>query len=1013
MRLEKIKLAGFKSFVDPTTVSFPSHLVGVVGPNGCGKSNVIDAVRWVMGESSAKMLRGESMEDVIFNGSTSRKPVGTASIELMFDNSEGRAGGQYAQYNQVSVKRQVSRDGQSHYFLNNVRCRRKDITDLFLGTGLGPRSYSIIEQGMISRLIEARPEDLRVYLEEAAGISKYKERRRETENRIRHTRENLDRLNDLIEEVGKQLKHLERQAATAEKYRELKTQERRLHAELLVLKWRALDDERQKSDRSIAELENRLEAAVARQRSLEADIERDRDQHVEANDRFNETQGRFYGVGAEIARLEQAIQFSRENRNRLNAELQELQRAHESAVAERTRDEQRMAEVTTGLEDQVPMLEEARLAEEALAERLATADQAMQDWQHEWDGFNQQATEPAQTAQVERTRINHLEQRDVELDRRLQRIDEERERLTAPELDQEIAALIDREQELLESQEELQERLATAVEAITEQRDQGRQIAEALDRVRAGLQGAQGRLASLETLQQAALGKEQQNVAEWLEGRGLADARRLAERVQADEDWQLAVETVLGAHLQAVCVDSAQPHVEALTGLAGGRVELFETGRNSVPDDLNSDSLLHKVRCDFGLGSVLAPARTAESAHHALSRRSELTSGAFFVTREGLLVGPDWIRFGRASDAAGGVLARQEEMRKLQARIASLTEESQALEARQDEVGRLLHEAEAGRDAEQQKLGEMNRSLGDLRSQLTGKRTRAEHLRQRLEALGKEIGEIETHRTEAREAMETARMRLHEALETIEEFGARREQLVARRDGLRSELDMLRQENRDKRSAAHAVALQIEALRSQESSLRESLQRLDNQVTQLETRRAAVEDVLAEGETPIRDQQQALEEKLALRVSVEAELTEARTALETVDTRLREHEHSRSQLDQQVQDARSALEQGRMQRQELLVRGRTLEEQLGETEFERDTLLQEMPEGATVSDWQQQNDQIAARIQRLGAINLAAMFLHFYKHTLYNIDLRSKKIRYIESITEKEYTRRMFAKSTN
>ena len=203
MRLEKIKLAGFKSFVDPTTAEFPTNLVGVVGPNGCGKSNIIDAVRWVMGESSAKMLRGESMADVIFNGSSSRKPVGTASIELIFDNSDGSAGGQYASYSQISVKRQVSRDGQSNYYLNNVRCRRRDITDLFLGTGLGPRSYSIIEQGMISRVIEAKPEDLRVYLEEAAGISKYKERRRETENRIRHTRENLDRLEDLIEEVTK------------------------------------------------------------------------------------------------------------------------------------------------------------------------------------------------------------------------------------------------------------------------------------------------------------------------------------------------------------------------------------------------------------------------------------------------------------------------------------------------------------------------------------------------------------------------------------------------------------------------------------------------------------------------------------------------------------------------------------------------------------------------------------------------------------------------------------------
>ncbi len=215
MRLEKIKLAGFKSFVDPTTVTFRGNLVGVVGPNGCGKSNVIDAVRWVMGESSAKMLRGESMADVIFNGSSTRKPVGTASVELMFDNSDGKAGGQYAQYGKIAVKRQVTRDGQSGYSLNGVRCRRRDITDLFLGTGLGPRSYAIIEQGMISRLIESKPEELRVYLEEAAGISKYKERRKETEKRIRHTRENLERLNDLREEIEKQLNSLERQSETA------------------------------------------------------------------------------------------------------------------------------------------------------------------------------------------------------------------------------------------------------------------------------------------------------------------------------------------------------------------------------------------------------------------------------------------------------------------------------------------------------------------------------------------------------------------------------------------------------------------------------------------------------------------------------------------------------------------------------------------------------------------------------------------------------------------------------
>ena len=236
MRLTKIKLAGFKSFVDPTHISFPSNLTGVVGPNGCGKSNVIDAVRWVMGELSAKHLRGDSMTDVVFNGSSARKPVGTAAVELIFDNADGKIGGPYAGYAEISLKRQVSRDGQSAYFINGVRCRRKDITNLFLGTGLGSRSYAIIEQGMITRVIDAKSEDMRAFVEEAAGISRYKERRKETEVRVAETRENLERLQDLRDEVDKQIRHLQRQAATARRYQGLKETERRLTAELIALK---------------------------------------------------------------------------------------------------------------------------------------------------------------------------------------------------------------------------------------------------------------------------------------------------------------------------------------------------------------------------------------------------------------------------------------------------------------------------------------------------------------------------------------------------------------------------------------------------------------------------------------------------------------------------------------------------------------------------------------------------------------------------------------------------------
>ena len=301
MRLSKIKLAGFKSFVDPTSLKLPGNLTGIVGPNGCGKSNVIDAVRWVMGESSAKHLRGSSMEDVIFNGSSGRKPVGMASVELMFDNSDGTAPGPYAKYNEISVKRAVTRDGTSKYYLNNTRCRRRDIADLFLGTGLGPRSYAIIEQGMISRLIEAKPEEMRVYIEEAAGISKYKERRKETENRIRHTRDNLARLDDLREEIDKQLARLQRQSRAAERYKEFKAEERQYKAEQLALRWRELKHELDGRDQQIKQAEAQLEKVVTEQHTIESKIESHRQQHDEANDHLNTVQGQYYSLGAEIS----------------------------------------------------------------------------------------------------------------------------------------------------------------------------------------------------------------------------------------------------------------------------------------------------------------------------------------------------------------------------------------------------------------------------------------------------------------------------------------------------------------------------------------------------------------------------------------------------------------------------------------------------------------------------------------------------------------------------------------
>ncbi|TVP60600.1 MAG: chromosome segregation protein SMC, partial [Halomonadaceae bacterium] len=388
MRLHSIKLAGFKSFVDPTTVPFPGNMTAVVGPNGCGKSNIIDAVRWVMGESSAKYLRGESMSDVIFNGSTSRKPVGQASIELIFDNSDGSAPGEYAPFSEISVKRRVTREGQSEYFMNKSRCRRRDITDLFLGTGLGPRSYAIIEQGMISRLIEAKPEELRNYIEEAAGISRYKERRRETESRMRRTVENMERLTDLRDELGRQLEHLERQAKAAEKYRNLKQDERRLQAELAALRWQALDSQLQRARGTISDAELALEKALTERLSTETGIEHLRQTHSDRSDRFNKTQGAYYEAGADIARVEQGLEHQKQRAQQSAQELDQALANRRELERELEQDEQQLHQASTELAMLEPELASASTASTHSSEQLTRAEENMADWQQRWESFS-------------------------------------------------------------------------------------------------------------------------------------------------------------------------------------------------------------------------------------------------------------------------------------------------------------------------------------------------------------------------------------------------------------------------------------------------------------------------------------------------------------------------------------------------------------------------------------------------------------------------------------------------
>ncbi|MHB8471997.1 MAG: chromosome segregation protein SMC [Gammaproteobacteria bacterium] len=975
MRLTKIKLAGFKSFVDPTTINMPSNLIGIVGPNGCGKSNVIDAVRWVMGESSAKQLRGESMADVIFNGSSSRKPVGHATIELVFDNSDGGLGGQYASYAEIAIKRQVSRDAQSVYFLNGTRCRRRDITDIFLGTGLGPRSYAIIEQGMISRLIEAKPEELRVFLEEAAGISKYKERRKETESRIHSTRENMARLTDVRDEIEKQLTHLQRQAKAAEKYKELKQEERQVKAESLALRLRGLEAAGGAQERAISERETRLEAAIAEQRAMETAIEKARDAHAEANDAFNAVQGRFYAVGSDIARVEQAIQHAKDTRQRQQQDLAQAEQAQQDVQVHIEADSSALHAMAQTLDQAAPALEQARLAESEANARLHNAEQAMHDWQAHWDDFNQRAAEPTRTSEVERARIDQFDRHLLQLEQRRTRLEEERATHSNSTLEAEIATLTEQEHAAAQAFEHHQQRVQACAEQLSVRRDENLHTGVELNALRSQHQDARGRLVSLQALQQAALGRSEGAVNDWLSSQHLDGATRLAQQVRIAPEWERALETVLGDYLEAVCVDGIDPVAAALPGLQQGSLLLFDAHAAVpvAPAAQALPTLLDKVETTLPLGSLLSGVYCAETLQAALALRPQLAGHESVISRDGIWLGRNWLRVARDIDERQGVLAREKELAELQVRTALLAERVAALGDAELQGRETLVAFEQQRDAAQHELNSAHRQLAELQAQLGAKRNRVAQAEARHAAVQQELAEIAAQISHDQDELRAAHERLKNALDLMETNTQERAQLSAQRDELRHALDASRESALSCRNSAHELALRIESQRAAKIGLEQNLQRMQEQLIALNERSAQLRAAVAAAEEPLAELAQQLEGWLAKRVEVEAELTAARHQREHIEESLRDHEQQRHDHEQFAQELRAALEQQRLAWQEIKVRRQTLMEQLAETGMALQTLLETLPPEADEAQWQENLDRIAARLQRLGPINLAAI----------------------------------------
>ena len=975
MRMSKIKLSGFKSFVDPTTIHFPSSLTGVVGPNGCGKSNVIDAVRWVMGESSAKHLRGDSMADVIFNGSTARKPVAQASVELIFEDCEGAISGEFAKFSEIAIRRQVSRDGQSSYFLNGTRCRRRDITDIFLGTGLGPRSYSIIEQGMISRLIEARPEDLRTFLEEAAGISRYKERRRETENRIKHTQENLSRLNDLREEIEKQLEKLQRQARTAVRFKELRASERRIKAELLTLRYQSLYQESGERRSLIKAQETQLEAVIAELRAVEASLEKGRDEQVDASDSFNEVQGRFYEIGAEVARIEQAIQHGKETRQTQQQELEKTQQAWSEVQAHIKMDTVRLEQLASELAENEPAREQAR--EKAAASQAAReqAEQQMHAWQSEWDAFNGRTNETSQTAQVERTRIDQLERQLTQRGQRMERIIQERSQLDSQALEKEIRELEARSIERQEHAQQLQQQLEALRARIDELRESTRQQQRELHDAQGRQQDIRGRLASLQALQQAALGQSSGEIKKWLAAQGLDQAPRLAKQLEVENGWERAVETVLGFYLEAVCVDASEDVVGALSGLEQGCVAVVDTRGSSLPQAPGQEAMLltSKVRAPWSLDGLVAGIYAAESIHEALQLRPRLAAHESIITRDGIWIGNGWLRVARDADEKAGVLEREKEINWLEDELKASQEVISGLE-RVLEAGRAeLQNTETHREELQVEANQAHRQFSDARAQLEARRTRLEQAHKRSAALNQESEELSGHQQEDTRSTDEARTRLHAALVSLDTLADERETRSAERESLRSTLQQVRTAAQKDRDAAHELELRYQSMYTEQETKSQNLGRMHGQQSHLKLRRDELQQALSEADAPLQILEQDLAIQLQKRHEVEDELASKRRRVEDIDHSLREQEQQRHRKEHTSQQVREQLGQHKLAWQEIKVRGETLIEQISQSDFELSTLVEELDEEATVEAWEAEEERLDNRLQRLGPINLAAI----------------------------------------
>lgn len=969
MRLTHIKLAGFKSFVDPTVIPVPAQLTGVVGPNGCGKSNVIDAVRWVLGESSAKHLRGESMQDVIFNGSGTRKPASRASVELAFNNELGRAAGQWSQYAEISVKRVLDRSGDSTYYINNMRVRRRDVADLFLGTGVGARAYAIIEQGMITRLIEAKPEELRGYLEEAAGVSKYRERRKETESRLKDARDNMNRVEDIQRELKTQVEKLAAQAEVAQHYRSLQADLTFSQHRLWFARKHDAAQQRARIDKDLTEAQNKLEAETARLRHIESLLETARQTQFAGQDTLNTAQAAYYQAQSEVARIEQTMAHQNATRERLYRQVQDMGARVEAQQARRTATQDALHEVNA----QQPGLEAALMEAEAAARQatdstLPEKEAALRVTQQGVGEAQRVVSQLDQSRQVDENSLGHTKRQLEQLDARQRRLAQEQAQLPRPD----AAGLAQKQVEL----EELAQTLATAqtglkdAETALPELDAARaQHMRDLEAARKALHQTEAELAALKKLQESL--KADEKLGTWLRQRGLDSAPRLWEKLRVTPGWEAAVEAVLRERLQSVSADVTP---EWFTDAPPARLTVWAgqgAATASASDMLSSKIASDDAAAHAALADWLAGVYWADDADAARARATSLAAGETVVTPQGHLFTRHSVTFHGPHTAVEGILARGRELERLTTDAMRLRDEVAQLEAAYAEAQQGYMERQRDIQALRAQTGQTQNRHHTAQMELLRLQQAVERVQSRAAQITQELEEVTRQQTGERATLETLEVRLKDYRAQDE---AAREALYAARQQ-RDQADRAVFDARELQRAAERrhqeAGFALTTCTNKIRELAESLARIEKEIADDEMRLTQARDELARLPADALDAE--LQAALATRTETEAALAAARDALEGLTAQLRGHDEARMACEQGLDPLRRSIEQLKLKDQEAMLMQSQFELQLREAAADEASLESGLADSPKPSQLQADINRLQNEIAALGAVNLAAL----------------------------------------